>query len=109
MSYATVLSMKSTHSAYTAKIEGTAEHVPWLCTKDDLLLKPLDEFIAENREKGIDNHLNKVTYSKSNIVQQRTLVGLVHQRHETHKNPRLHKHTGSAYNKEPQGTPIFFR
>ena len=45
MSYATVLSMKSTHSAYTAKIEGTAEHVPWLCTKDDLLLKPLDEFI----------------------------------------------------------------
>ncbi len=45
MSYATVLMMKSDYNAHVAKVEGCSEYVPWLCQKDEAVLKPLDEFI----------------------------------------------------------------
>lgn len=44
MTYATMLGMKSNHYAHTAKISGCSEYVPWLCTKDEVILKPLDEY-----------------------------------------------------------------
>lgn len=45
MSYATVLMMKSDYNAHVAKVEGCSEYVPWLCQKDEAVLKPLDEYI----------------------------------------------------------------
>ncbi len=45
MSYATILMMKSNYNAHVAKVEGCSEYVPWLCQKDEAVLKPLDEFI----------------------------------------------------------------
>ena len=45
MSYATILMMKSNYNAHVAKVEGCSEYVPWLCQKDEAVLKPLDEYI----------------------------------------------------------------
>ena len=52
MSYATMLGMKSNHYAHTAKVSGCSEYVPWLCTKDEVVLKPLDEY----KEKFLEQH-----------------------------------------------------
>lgn len=57
MSYATVLSTKSTHSTYTAKVEVCSEYVPWLCVKDEAVLKPLDEYKQKYLDKSNKNFL----------------------------------------------------
>ena len=46
LSYATCLAYKCNHYAFTSKIPTGAEELPQLCSKDEAVLKPLDDYLS---------------------------------------------------------------
>ena len=45
LSYATYMSSRCDYSTFTSRSAGNTEHVSWLTTKDEVIFKPLDEYI----------------------------------------------------------------
>lgn len=45
LSYATFMSSRCDYSTFTSRSAGNTEHVSWLTTKDEVIFKPLDEYI----------------------------------------------------------------
>ena len=47
LSYATYMSNRCDYATFTSKTPGNSEYTPWLCTKDEALLPPLDNYLQK--------------------------------------------------------------